>query len=282
VLTRRERLQRHEPQRRRSQLQVADEQLTPLVLAPFALHVQQLVVHHRPRSKAPARRLTGGISIDDCCLLRGRGRERIARRERHARVRGVLELVGPPQQRLPHSVRDHDAVPLRAEASPRSAPWGMQPLPAPRIAHRRKVELAKHRHEVVTVARPLGCDMPRSRRVLDPLRLVEPKALGVKIDAHAQEYHPCTRRLLLARLRAEAKAPERVDIRLPVKLGTAQLHATAHQRRASRIEEKVIDAHVRAIINVLRHGEEGRVRLLHLRRRGARREPGSTPLRQPG
>lgn len=98
-----ERLQRHKPDRGGGELEVADQQL-PLLLAPLPLDEEQLVSGHRRRRRTLAgeRALERGVGVDDERLCRrGRG-EGVARPERHALVRLVLELDRPAHRRLAH------------------------------------------------------------------------------------------------------------------------------------------------------------------------------------
>lgn len=96
-----ERLQRHKPDRGGGELEVANQQL-PLLLAPLPLDEEQLVSGHRPGAVAGERALERGVGVDDERLgRRGRG-EGVARPERHALVRLVLELDRPAHQRLAH------------------------------------------------------------------------------------------------------------------------------------------------------------------------------------
>lgn len=194
---------------------------------------------------------------------------------------GILKLVSPPQQRLAHRGRKHHTAAARAKARSSGTPRSVQPLTSSRIANGSEVELAEQRHERIALTRPLSRHAPSASCVLVALRLVQPEALQVKIHADAKQHHARARRLLFARLRSEAKALERADVSLPMKLSAAQLHALAQHWRSARIEDQIIDTHMRAIINVLRHGEESGVRLRHLLCRSSCAQPGGAALRQP-
>lgn len=242
-------LQRDEPQRRRRELQVADEQLA-LLRAPLAARVHELVAHDAPRAEAGPRAVARCVRVDHARVGAVGRRHGRSRGQRHADVIRLLELDGPPQQIRAHPARDHDGAAARAELRTRRAPRRVQPYPPVRVARGGERQLAQQRDEVVGLARLRACHRPRCARVRLALALRQAQAPLHEVNLGAQQLWHVARRLLLARLRLVAELLQHVAHRLEVQLRARHRAAVARERRARRVDNDVVDAQRRLIVDV--------------------------------
>lgn len=291
VLTRRQRLQRHQAKRGRREFQVADEQPLTLLARPLPFDILQLAVGDCPRAEAAVvRRVTRRVSIDAERAIRRRAWELLTRRQGHplllrqlALLRGPWrhQLARPPPQGRRHARRDHHLAAPRAEHRAGRPPRRVQPLPPTREACCCEVELPEQLDELSSSAHALRRHARSKPAVPAPLRVRQDEASPHQIDAHAEQLRHVTRRLLLARLRLMSKARKHALDGVEVQPRSAHLPPVAHERSPRRLVDEIVDARAAAVIDVHRHSVQARPALRQLRLGGSRRQAISSPLRLP-